>query len=91
MKPIENNKIAIFAYILKPMKNLSKRVKLILLLVAVNFVGYGVAVAYFSGKAEANQDSFILSGLKSDDYSSPKTSAKLLDYCIDVLRLLKQG
>ena len=87
-----NKKISIFAYIKNPMKNLSKRAKLIILLVAVNVIGYGVTMAYFASNSNnAKQDSFILSGLKSDKYYQPSTSSKLVDYCITLMRLIKQS
>lgn len=73
------------------MKNLSKRAKLIILLVSINVLGYGVAVAYFAKTVHTNQSTLILTGVKQDQYYMPSTSTKLVDYCITLMKLIKRN
>ena len=68
---MEEKIIRIFAYItnLNFMKKLTKRAKLIILLLAINALGCGVTVAYFASTASAtNQNALILTGVKQEQY-----------------------
>ena len=93
MIKLEKKINCIFAYITKLnlMKNLSKRAKLIILLVSINILGYGVAVTYFAKTVNTNQSTLILTGVKQDQYYMPNTSTKLVDYCITLMKLIKRN
>lgn len=94
MIEMEEKIIRIFAYItnLNLMKKLTKRAKLIILLLAINALGYGVTVAYFTTTASAtNQNTLILTGVKQEQYYKPNTSIKLVDYCITLIKLIKRN
>ena len=86
------NRIFVYNTNLDLMKNLTKRTKLILLLVAINLMGYGATVAYFSKTTPAtNQNTLILTGVKQEQYYKPNTSIKLVDYCITLMKLIKRN
>lgn len=89
---MEEKLIRIFAYTtnLSLMKKLSKRAKLIILLLTINALGYGLTVEYFA-KTRSTTNQIILTGVKQEQYYKPNTSIKLVDYCITLIKLINRN